>query len=207
MSKIKICGLTRLEDITAVNRVLPDYTGFVFAQSKRRIAAKTAAALKEKLMPDIKAVGVFVNEDIAVISEIYINGIIDLVQLHGDEDDEYIKRLKNTCGCKVIKSIGVGNSVAGQLPPLPIEPDYLLFDTLSVQRGGTGKTFDWNLLKEYNGLPYFLAGGLSLENIDNAIELLAPFCLDVSSGVETDGTKEAAKIEKFVNAVRRKKDD
>ena len=222
MSKVKICGLTGAEDIVAVNHVLPDYIGFVFAKSRRMVDARTAAVLKEKLEPKIKAVGVFVNEDISVISEMHQNGIIDLVQLHGDEDDGYIKRLKNNCGCEVIKAVGIGKRSKGTVPaldissagtvpllgtPFHVQPDYLLFDTLSTQRGGTGKTFDWRLLKGYSGLPYFLAGGLSLENVGCAIDLLAPFCLDVSSGVETDGIKDAAKIEKFVDAVRRKNDE
>jgi len=200
MNKVKICGLFRAEDITAVNNILPDYIGFVFTQSRRIVDVETAAALKKKLDPRIKAVGVFVNEDIAVVCEIYRNGIIDLVQLHGDEDDRYIKQLKNVCDCQIIKAVCIGD----MLPPLPVEPDYLLFDTLSTQRGGIGRAFDWNILKEYRGLPYFLAGGLSPDNVADAIGLLSPFCTDVSSGVETDGIKDAAKIEKFVNMTRRK---
>ena len=200
MSKVKICGLSRMEDITAVNRALPDYIGFVFAQSHRRLDLNKAAALKKNLAPSIKAVGVFVNERISVVSQIYRRGIINMVQLHGDEDDEYIGQLKNVCGCPIIKAIGVG----AVLPTLSVVPDYLLFDTLSTQRGGIGKSFDWNVLKEYHGLPYFLAGGLSIDNVADAIGLLSPFCVDVSSGVETDGFKDAIKISKFVNTARRK---
>ena len=198
MSKVKICGLSRKEDIEAVNRVLPDFVGFVFARSRRRVDIATAAALKRKLDPRIRAVGVFVNEDVSAVAEIYHNGVIDMAQLHGDEDGEYIRRLKRTCGCQVIKSIGVRDT----LPPLPGEPDYLLFDTFSGRRGGIGRAFDWNVLKKYRGLPYFLAGGLSVENADSAIDMLNPFCVDVSSGVETDGMKDANKIEIFVNLVR-----
>jgi len=199
MSKVKICGLSRMEDIAAVNRALPDFIGFVFAQSRRRVDMNTAAVLKKNLDPSIKAVGVFVDERMSAISDMYQKGIIDLVQLHGDEDDEYISQLKNTCGCSVIKAVGVGAA----LPPLPVEPNYLLFDTLSAQRGGIGKAFVWNLLKQYDELPYFLAGGLSIDNVVDAVGLLSPFCVDVSSGVETDGWKDAVKIEKFVNTVRR----
>ena len=198
MSKIKICGLSRKDDIEAVNRVLPDYIGFVFAPSRRRVDIKTAALLKEKLDPRIEAVGVFVNESIENVADIYKNGIIDLVQLHGDEDGGYIKRLKNYCGCPVIKAVGVGSVLSF----LPVESDYLLFDTLSEQRGGTGKPFDWNIVKEYHELPFFLSGGLSTRNVVESIRLLAPYCVDVSSGVETDGKKDADKIEKFVCTVR-----
>jgi phosphoribosylanthranilate isomerase len=199
VSKVKICGLRRPEDIKAVNRVLPDFIGFVFAPSKRKVEAKTAAMLKELLDPRIKAVGVFVNENIDVVSALYLNHSVDFIQLHGDEDGAYILRLKEKCGCPVIKAVSVGDS----LPPLPAEADYLLFDTFSARRGGTGRAFDWNILKHYRGLPYFLAGGLSPDNISDVFERLSPFCVDVSSGVETDGLKDMEKIEKFVRLVRR----
>ena len=201
MTEIKICGLSRAEDIEAVNRLLPDFIGFVFAESRRKVDIKTATLLKQNLDSQIEAVGVFVNESIDTITKLYQDGIIDIVQLHGDEDDEYIRRLKKTCDCPVIKAVGIGDT----LPSLPAVPDYLLFDTLSSQRGGVGKTFDWNLLKEYTGIPFFLAGGLSVENAVEAIHLLAPFCVDVSSGVETNGIKDAEKMEKFVDAVRKMK--
>ena len=195
---IKICGLSRVDDIDVVNRMLPEFIGFVFASSRRKVDIKTAAMLKKKLNPRIKAVGVFVNDAISTIAEIYKNGIIDLVQLHGDENDEYIRCIKNICGCQVIKAIGIRNV----LPPIPISPDYLLFDTKSEQRGGAGRTFDWNVLNEYRGMPFFLSGGLSPENVVDSIHMLAPYCVDVSSGVETDGVKDAGKIEKFINTVR-----
>ena len=199
MSKIKICGLSRIADIEAVNHALPDYIGFVFASSKRRVDIETAAMLKEKLSLRIKAVGVFVNEEIRVISEIVQNGIIDLIQLHGDEDGAYIEQLKKVCDCPVIKSVSVGDT----LPALPNKADYLLFDTLSEQRGGVGKTFDWRVLEEYHDIPYFLAGGLSAENVSEARYLLSPFCVDISSGVETRGVKDPEKIYRFVQTVRR----
>ena len=199
MSRIKICGLSRIEDITAVNLILPDYIGFVFAQSRRRVDIETAAMLKEKLNPQINAVGVFVNENISTISEIVNSGIIDLIQLHGDEDALYIKQLKDICGCSVIKSVSVGDT----LPALPDKADYILFDTISEQRGGGGRAFNWQILRECPTVPYFLAGGLSPENVTDAIHLLSPFCVDVSSGVETDGLKDSEKINKFVKMVRR----
>ena len=198
MSGVKICGLSRMEDIDAVNRILPDFIGFVFAPSRRRVDEKTAAALREKLDDRILPVGVFVNQDIELAANLYKNGVISLVQLHGDEDGSYIKRLKESCGCPVIKSIGIADT----LPPLPDTPDYLLFDTLSAQRGGIGKAFNWRVIKDFTAKPYFLAGGLSAGNAAEAIKILHPFCVDVSSGVETDGVKDPEKIREFVRITR-----
>ena len=227
VTRIKICGIGRAEDIDAVNRVLPDYIGFVFAQSRRKIDAKTAEMLKEKLDDRIEAVGVFVNQEISFISELYNSGIIDLVQLHGDEDEEYITELKETCCCRVIKSAGIpikgewargqGSAYTAQCTAFSGQrtgagvwrsgderafADYMLFDTASEQRGGVGEAFDWNILKGYRGLPFFLAGGLTAMNVEEAVRELKPFGVDVSSGVETDGSKDAKKIEGFVKTVR-----
>ena len=196
--KVKICGLSRLEDIDAANRALPDYIGFVFAPSRRRIDEVTAIKLKERLSSRIKVVGVFVNQDIEVIANLYVRGVIDIVQLHGDEDEDYIDSLKDRYDCPVIKAVGVGEV----LPPLPVKADYLLFDTLSQQRGGTGVAFDWGLLRGYTGLPYFLAGGLNFQNVIETIFTICPYCVDVSSGVETNGLKDADKIYEFVHSVR-----
>ena len=238
--KVKICGLRRMADIEAVNLALPDYIGFVFAPSRRQVDRETAARLKEKLDPRIETVGVFVNAEIETIGLLYQQGVIDLAQLHGDEDGSYIEKLREICNCHVVKSIGIGNAVP-RLPqdlalphrpealghgqgfgikdtPLPLEqqqtlpqtslghpsdvPDYLLFDTLAAARGGTGKAFYWALLQGYRGLPYFLAGGLHSENVLDALAVLSPYCVDVSSGVETEGVKDSAKIEEFVRIVK-----
>jgi len=198
MTKVKICGLTRLEDIDAVNIARPEFAGFVFAKSRRQVTEGTAAMLRLKLDNMIKAVGVFVNEDIEVIARLARHGIIDLVQLHGDEDESYIKSLRGYCSLPVIKAVRVGRA----LPSLPREADYLLFDTLGTVRGGTGQVFNWKLLEGYQGLPYFLAGGLSAWNIARAINQLTPFGVDISSGVETDGVKDPAKIRKVVSIVK-----
>jgi len=198
MSKIKICGLSRVEDIVIVNRVLPDFIGFVFAPSRRRVCAAAAAALKTSLDPRIKAVGVFVNDDIGIIADMHRNNIIDLAQLHGDEDDAYIANLKERCCCPIIKAVGVGS----RLPTMPDGADYLLFDALSEQRGGAGKTFDWNLLADYAGPPFFLSGGLDVHNVSEAIKTLSPYCVDVSSGVESGGFKNKKMIADFVRIAR-----
>ena len=240
MSKVKICGVGRAEDVDAVNRALPDYVGFVLAPSRRRVSAAEAAALKERLDPRIATVGVFVNEDIGEVAKIVERGIVDMVQLHGDEDDAYIKRLKEACGCGVIKAIGIRAAVANAayrsdagtcvacnsllqpqphpqyLPQLPLQPplpllptpppsaDYLLFDAPASpgQRGGGGRAFDWNVLKGYSGAPFFLAGGLTACTVADAVRTLSPYCVDVSSGVETNGRKDADKIMHFVSTVR-----
>ncbi|MCL2470022.1 MAG: phosphoribosylanthranilate isomerase [Alphaproteobacteria bacterium] len=192
MAKVKICGLRSLKDVKTADCEMPDFVGFVFAQSSRQIDKKTAAKLKRHLNPMIKTVGVFVNQDIDFIISLYAEKILDLIQLHGDEDSAYIEKLRERCRCKIIKA---GHPTS----PMPENADYLLFDN---KRGGSGQTFDWNLLKDYKGPPYFLAGGLNAENVAQAIRMLSPFCVDVSSGVETDGLKDMKKVEAFVRIVR-----
>ena len=219
MSRIKICGLTRPEDIESVNCALPDYVGFVFAPSRRRVDIKTAKYLKSLLDPRITAVGVFVNQDPGLIADLIAAGVVDIAQLHGEEDGAYILDLKKRCGRPVIKTFGIGEpqGLTVNLTSLHARParptslnastaspaDYVLFDTLSMQRGGSGATFDWRLLLDYSGPPYFLAGGLTAENIPEALSLLNPFCIDVSSGAETNGLKDRAKINAIVSLARR----
>ena len=198
MTKVKICGLSRVEDIDAVNSALPDYIGFVFAQSSRRIDEATAMMLKERLDLQIKSVGVFVNEDAENVAALCNCGVIDFAQLHGDEDEDYIARLKDRCGCPVIKAIGIGD----ELMTYPCNADYLLFDTLSHKRGGSGAAFNWSLLAGFSGKPFFIAGGLSAHNVSEVIITLAPFGVDVSSGVETNGKKDVEKIYEFISIVR-----
>jgi len=197
-ARIKICGLRRIADTEAVNSVMPDYIGFVFAGSRRQVTPETAENLRNNLDERIQSVGVFVNQPIDFIAGLFDKRIINLVQLHGDEDDEYMESLRYSCGCEIIKSV----SIVGELPVLPKAADYLLFDSASAQRGGTGKTFNRGVLEEYTGIPYFLAGGLNTENVGEALRYLLPFGVDVSSGVETDGFKDADKIKEFIRIVR-----
>jgi len=166
--------------------------------------AVTAARLRDRLDARVAAVGVFVNQDVDFVAELCRAGVIQVVQLHGDEDGGYVERLREHCGCPVIKTVGVGadNGVGGVLPALPTGVEYLLFDTASAERGGAGRAFDWRVLAAYDGPPYFLAGGLSAANVAEAIRTLAPFAVDVSSGVETAGVKDAEKVEQFVEIVR-----
>lgn len=199
MAKIKICGLTRKEDIDAVNFALPDYIGFVFAKSRRQVDEHKAMALKSHLNPAIKAVGVFVNEDIEKIIRLCKSQIIDVIQLHGDENKEYINTLKSSVPNQIIKAIRIKDH---QDLKTDYPCDFLLFDAFHPgQYGGTGKTFDWSIISNVKK-PYFLAGGISLENILKVIEQYNPYCIDVSSGVETNGYKDPQKILDIVSLAR-----
>ena len=203
MTKIKICGLTRTEDIEMVNEFLPDYIGFVFAKSRRQVSAEQAKELKNKLRPAIKAVGVFVNEKPENIAEIANQGIIDLIQIHGDEDAAYCAQLRKLTQAPIIKVVRVEreDDFAGIEE---FDCDYYLFDTLSSKEyGGTGKAFDHSILynKEIKK-PFFVAGGLNQDNVAAVIEVIKPFGVDTSGGVETDGIKDANKIKEFIKQGR-----
>lgn len=204
--KIKICGLTRPEDVEAVNLYKPDYIGFVFAESKRKVDRDKARLLKSKLDTGIKAVGVFVNAEPEFILSLCGDGIIDLIQLHGDEDERYIEALKCSVQNPIMKAVRVQNSEqirkAEQLPC-----DYLLLDTfVPGAYGGSGVRFDPSIIPAGIKKPYFLAGGLTPESIEgmklNRFKTV-PFALDVSSGAETNGVKDAEKIRRIAESVRR----
>ena len=197
MTKIKLCGIQRYEDIDVVNELLPDYIGFVFAKkSKRFISYDMAKALKKRLDKRVKAVGVFVNESIENIIYLVRNDIIDLIQLHGDEDIDYISKLKKYVNTPVIKAFKI--KYKDDINALYKEgTDFILLDA----GAGDGKTLDESILKDFKG-DYFLAGGLSPDNISEKINTLHPFGVDVSSGIETDGKKDADKMRKFVKLVR-----
>lgn len=197
MTKIKLCGIQRYEDIDVVNELLPDYIGFVFAKkSKRFISYDMAKSLKIRLDKSVKAVGVFVNESIENIIYLVRNDIIDLIQLHGDEDGEYISKLKKYVNIPVIKAFKIKSKA--DINTLYKEgSDFILLDA----GAGDGKTLDESILKDFKG-DYFLAGGLSPDNICEKINTLHPFGVDVSSGIETDGKKDADKMRKFVKLVR-----
>lgn len=198
MTKIKFCGLTRIEDIEAANRLKPDYIGFVFwDKSKRAVKREQSAELKSKLDPSIKAVGVFVDEDTEVVKSLLEGGIIDIAQLHGHEDEDYINELKNSTGSRVIKAFRIRSEddirKAEESPA-----DMVLLD---AGMGG-GVTFDWSLIKSVRR-PYFLAGGLEPDNAEDAVKTLHPYALDVSSGIETGGLKDEQKMAAFAAAVRK----
>ncbi|MCL2762361.1 MAG: phosphoribosylanthranilate isomerase [Treponema sp.] len=197
MIRVKICGLTQQGDIEVVNVERPDYVGFVFAASRRRVTARQAVALRRGLNAGIIPVGVFVDETIENILSLVHDGVIAMVQLHGSENEEYIQKLKRLTDKPVVKAISVQEK--GDVQKwTETAADYLLLDH---KGGGTGHHFDWDLIGE-TSKPYFLAGGLHAENIGEAIMKTAPFAVDVSSGVETDGMKDPAKITQFIRMVR-----
>ena len=199
MTKIKICGLSRLQDIEVINEIKPDFIGFVFADFSHRYIDKAAAKkLKAALDPEIKAVGVFVDEDVNETASYINENIIDMVQLHGNEDDTYISRLRAECSrpVEIIKAFNfnktkdikiIENSAA----------DYVMIDSGC----GTGEVFDWSKLGNIKR-PFFLAGGLGCENVSDAIKTIHPFAVDVSSGVEIDKLKDPEKMNGFVKTVR-----
>ena len=200
-TKIKFCGLSRRCDIETANDLRPDYVGFVFAKSSRRyVSPKQAGELKKMLAPGILAVGVFVNEEPRIVAGFLEAGIIDIAQLHGDEDTDYIRGLKSLTKAPLIKAFGLRS--IHDLPAVERSPaDLVLLDSPG---GGTGRLFDWQLLEDIQR-PYFLAGGLSAENVGKAIARLRPFGVDVSSGIETGGYKDREKMTAFAAAVREEK--
>lgn len=198
MTGIKMCGLSRPEDIKAANEIKPDYIGFVFyPKSRRCVNDEKAAELKSMLSKEIKAVGVFVDEDRDHILRLLSRGTIDMVQLHGSEDETYIKELKMKTDAPVIKAFVI-KSEDDIRKAKESSADYVMLDSGT----GSGSAFDWQLIKNI-GRPYFLAGGLSAENAAGAAAKLKPFALDVSSGIETDGIKDRKKMEGFASAVRK----
>ena len=204
MVKVKICGIKNLQDVQAVNRHKPDFAGFVFYPlSKRYVSLIVARRLKAALKRHIKTVGVFVNAPVEEIAAAAEMGIIDLVQLHGDEGNAYIAELKKICRLPIIKAVRVQDESDIKRADY-YNCDYLLFDTYSQSAyGGTGRQFNTQLLKGVKiHKPYFIAGGLNAENVRRALKGLKPFAADVSGGVETDGGKDAAKIKAFIKQVK-----
>lgn len=199
MMKVKFCGIKRIEDINMCNTLVPDFIGFIFwDKSKRNISMDKAKELKLVLDKRIKVVGVFVDENIDNIINFSNQNIMDIIQLHGNENNKYIKYLQDTTKKPIIKAfkiishddiINANESVA----------DYVMLDN----GYGTGKSFDWNLIKNVKR-DYFLAGGLNVNNVEEAITKLKPFAVDVSSGIETDGVKDELKMQEFLKIVRNK---
>ena len=202
MSKIKICGLKSIEDIEIANKYMPDYIGFVFSKSKRQVDFDTARALKSKLNRGISAIGVFVNEPVDFIVKLWKCRVIDAIQLHGDEDDEYIRRQKARVRCNVIKAVRVKDTEQ-ILRAEQTRCDFLLLDAYKGDSyGGNGIRFNWDLIPNDLVKEYFLAGGLDSDNIQQAIARLHPYCVDVSSSVETDGNKDEKKVKEIIEKVR-----
>lgn len=192
-TKLKICGLRRIEDIQIINKTLPTYAGFIFAKSKRQIDLNTALILKDYLDPRIKAVGVFVDSSIEDITHIVSTGAIDIVQLHGNENEQYISKLRERVNVEIIKAIKVTDCEIYNFQ----SATYLLLDS----GGGSGKTFDWKKTPKMKK-PFFLAGGISIDNMQDAIDYFNPYALDISSSLETNGFKDIQKIIEFSNKLK-----
>ncbi|MGN1195792.1 MAG: phosphoribosylanthranilate isomerase [Acutalibacteraceae bacterium] len=199
MTKIKLCGLTQESDIEFANELNPEYVGFVFYEKSRRyIDAEKARQLKKLLSPEIKAVGVFVNESAENIAKLLNGGVIDIAQLHGSEDETCIKKLRSLCDKPIIKAF----RIEARQDIIKAEKSSADFVLLDSGKGGTGTVFDWTLIKGI-GRPYFLAGGLNSDNVSEAIKDLSPYAVDVSSGIETNGMKDKVKAASFVAEVRK----
>lgn len=192
MVKVKFCGLKRPCDIAWANELHPDYVGFVFAGTKRRVSDDLAAALRKALDPSIPAVGVFVDDELSHMAALVNAGVIQVIQLHGQEEEECVEHLQQELKVPVIKAFSIADEDDVQ-KALASRADYILLDQGA---GGTGKAFDWSLLRHIDR-PYFLAGGLTPQNAAQAAAL-QPYALDVSSGIETDGVKDRDKMTLFM---------
>ena len=211
MTGVKICGLKTVDDVDKVNRYLPEYVGFVFANTRRFVTDEQACEMKKRLDKRIRAVGVFVDEPIGHVISLCRRGIIDCVQLHGDESEEYIRRVKKETDTVVIKATKV-QSARQVTERMSEAADFMLFDTYKKgELGGTGVRFPLEVLQEsldvmaQNGKavkPFFLAGGLDASNVREVLGQLGCYCVDVSTGVETDGVKDEEKIRLFIEQVR-----
>jgi Phosphoribosylanthranilate isomerase len=200
MVNIKICGLRRLVDIEYVNKLMPEYVGFVFAKSKRIVSLAEAELLIKKLNKNIKTVGVFVNEDKQKVMQIAKQLDLKVLQFHGEEDNEYFKGFEDF---EIWKAVGIKDekdiyNLRGY------NCDGILLDSkVDGISGGNGKTFDWKLIDNFKlQCKLILAGGLNIENVSTAIKMAIPYAVDVSSGVESEGFKDYDKIKKFIEKVR-----
>ena len=210
MPKVKMCGISKVETIPAIIDAKPDYMGLVFAPSKRQVTVDQAKTLVEELHKQyavrynsktIKTVGVFVNETIENLLKIAEEVKLDVIQLHGDEDESFIQILKEQSNVEVWKAVQV-RSAADAEKWIDSSADMLLFDAYHKdERGGTGEVFDWSSLDEFER-PFMLAGGIDSTNVARAIRTVRPYGLDISSGIETNGVKDDEKIKAFTNIVR-----
>ncbi|MDO4297664.1 MAG: phosphoribosylanthranilate isomerase [Lachnospiraceae bacterium] len=220
MAKIKICGLSRKEDISYVNEAKPDYCGFIinFPKSRRNVTPDQVRALVRELNQDICPIGVFVNQPMEEILSLAVDGTLGAVQLHGSETQEYVRELKKRLSeIQEQHSEGITEKQIERCNErrLPVIQAFQIAETEDVRRAaaseadfilldkgtGSGQTFDWNLVQEI-GRPFFLAGGLGPENLAEAIVRLKPYAVDMSSKVETDGIKDGKKIAEAVRIVR-----
>ena len=195
--KVKICGLRTQKDVEIVNKALPDFVGFILAPGRRRtVTPEQVAELRAGLDKRIKAVGVFVDAPLEEPYDLLKKGIIDIAQLHGKEQPRYVHNLKILTGMPLFQAFIIKDEKDIR------QAFYSHADVVLLDAGtGDGKTFDWNLIRNFSA-PYLLAGGLSPDNIAEAIELCHPWGVDVSSGVETNGSKDERKVLEFVRICR-----
>ena len=201
--KIKMCGISKVDTIPAIVDAKPDYMGLVFAPSKRQVTVEQAKTLVDELHKhyEIKTVGVFVNETVENLLKIAEEVKLDVIQLHGDEDESFIQTLKEQSNVEVWKAVQV-RSAADAEKWIDSSADMLLFDAYHKdERGGTGEVFDWSSLDEFER-PFMLAGGIDSTNVARAIRTVRPYGIDISSGIETEGVKDDEKIKAFTNIVR-----
>lgn len=196
MAKIKLCGLTGIRDALYANEAMPDYVGFVFEKGRHFVSDRTAADMRRVLNPLIPAAGVFVRENPDHIRALTEKGIIQIVQLHGGETEDYIHKVRSMTGCPVIRAVSVSSS--GDISSAQeTEADFLLLDH---GRGGTGIAFDWSLIPPIRK-PWFMAGGIGKGNVRQALSY-GPYGVDISSGAETEGRKDLLKMKDLVRMVR-----
>lgn len=198
MTKIKICGLRSLADIAIANELKPDYIGFVFAsKSKRYLTPAQAKHLKSHLSDGILAVGVFVNAPLEEIRALASSDVIDIIQLHGQEDEAYLAALRRLTKKPVLQAFRI-ERMADIEKAAASSADFVLLDN---GPGGTGQRFDWSLAEKLDR-PFFLAGGLDGQNVSQAIRQARPYAVDTSSGVEENSCKDHEKAKQFISAAR-----
>ena len=199
VTKIKICGLRSEEDIRIVNRCQPDYAGFICCSRFRRyVPSDTLEQLSKLLHPGIRKVGVFVDQPVEQIAQIVRRQLVDIIQLHGCEDERYISGLRQLIPSeiRIMKAFQI-HSAENICQVEASTADDVLLDGGQ----GSGQTFDWRKIESLNR-PFFLAGGLNPENVEEAVRRLHPCAVDVSSGVETDGHKDEEKVRQLIRRVR-----
>ena len=192
MTKVKICGLSTAEAVETAVLAGADYIGFVFAKSKRQVSLEQAHELARLVTGKTKIVGVFVSPSLEELEQAIAQVPLDIVQIHGTFDEALIQKIS----VPVIRAI----QLSAQKAQVSSQADYLLFD---APVAGSGQTFDWNLLKNQKiQQDFFIAGGLTVDNVRQARETFRPYALDVSTGVETDGRKDIEKIKAFIEGAK-----
>jgi len=205
VTKVKICGLKTAYEVEVVNKFSPDYVGFIFAPSKRRITLEQAKQLKWRVKPTIQTVGVFVNEPIKNVLACENAGVIDMIQIHGDEDLVYINSLRNASKLPIMKAFRIKDESTLEENKVLLESqllNYVLLDTYHKDAyGGIGESFDWKLLSKVKR-PYFLAGGIGSDNVSEAMSH-HPYAIDISSKVETEGMKDEKKLTELFRSIEK----